>query len=330
MREIKFNLTLPMTDLQKLREYAALAEDLGFYSVSFGDHLYVRVPHLSWGPQVPHLECFTTLSSIAAATRRVRLAPLVAVVPFRSPALLAKMTSTIDQISGGRFIAGLGSGWFGEELEAYGYGAASDRERIDRMAEAIGVLKAMWTEDEPSYRGRYYSIDKAYNFPKPVQKPHPPIMIGGAGKRVLEIAAREADIVNVVSAAITTSPGESAPKFGKNQLRERLGMLRNFARAAGRDPDSIEISSFPFVFIARDKTEADATARKIAQRNGYDDVDEARQAPGLLLGTPEEIKRELRSRIEEFGMTYHMLSLPNAESIRLFATAVMPEFPSAG
>src|SRR5690242_14395369 len=186
MSEIKFNLTLPMTSLQKVREYAALAEELGFYSVSAGDHLFVRVPHLSWGPQVPHLECFMTLSAVAASTRRLRLAPLVAVVPFRSPALLAKMMSTIDQISGGRLIAGLGSGWFRDEFEAYGYGSPSDGERIERMAEAIKILKAMWTEHAPSYRGRYYTIDQAYSYPKPVQKPHPPIMIGGAGKKVME------------------------------------------------------------------------------------------------------------------------------------------------
>ena len=154
MSEIKFNLTLPMTSLEKVREYAALAEELGFYSVSAGDHLFVRVPHLSWGPQVPHLECFMTLSAVAASTRRVRLAPLVAVVPFRSPALLAKMMSTIDQISGGRLIAGLGSGWFRDEFEAYGYGSPSDGERIERMAEAIKILQAMWTEDTPAYRGR--------------------------------------------------------------------------------------------------------------------------------------------------------------------------------
>jgi probable F420-dependent oxidoreductase len=325
MREIKFNLTLPMTSLQKVKEYAELAEALGFYSVSLGDHLFVRVPHLSWGPQVPHLECFMTLSSIAASTRRVRLAPLVAVVPFRSPALLAKMTSTIDQISGGRLIAGLGSGWFPDEFEAYGYGPLSDRERIERMAEAIKVLKAMWTEDEPSYTGRYYTIDKAYNFPKPVQKPHPPIMIGGAGRKVLEIAAREADIVNVVSSAIRPNATGSTPKFGKPQLRRRLEILRDFARAAGRDPASIEISGFPFVFTSRDRQEADAMAAKIAQRNGFADVEEARQSPGLLLGTPEEIGRELRSRIEEFEMTYYMVSLPNPEAVRLFAGEVMPE-----
>jgi probable F420-dependent oxidoreductase len=324
MREIKFNLTLPMTSLQKVREYAELAEALGFYSVSLGDHLFVRVPHLSWGPQVPHLECFMTLSSIAASTSRVRLAPLVAVVPFRSPALLAKMTSTIDQISGGRLIAGLGSGWFPDEFEAYGYGLFSDRERIERMAEAIKVLKAMWTEEEPSYRGRYYAIDKAYNFPKPVQKPHPPIMIGGAGRKVLEIAAREAAIVNVVSSAIRPNATGSTPKFGKPQLRRRLEMLRDFARIAGRDPASIEISGFPFVFTSRDQQEADAMAAKIAQRNGFADVEEARQSPGLLLGTPEEITRELCSRIEEFEMTYYMVSLPNPEAVRLFAGEVMP------
>ncbi|HEY2104259.1 MAG TPA: LLM class flavin-dependent oxidoreductase, partial [Candidatus Binataceae bacterium] len=305
-----------MTSLQKVREYAALAEDLGFYSVSLGDHLFVRVPHLSWGPQVPHLECFMTLSAVAASTRRVRLAPLVAVIPFRSPALLAKMTSTIDHISGGRLIAGLGSGWFRDEFEAYGYGSLSDGERIERMAEAIKVLKAMWTEEEPSYRGRYYAIDHAYNFPKPVQKPHPPIMIGGAGKKVLEIAAREADIVNLVSSAPAANKKQ---RFDKAQLRRRVEMLHDFARAAGRDPESIEISGFPFVFISADQSEADAMAGKIAQRNGFDEIDEARESPGLLLGTPAEIKRELRARIEEFGMTYYMVSLPSPEAIKLFA-----------
>jgi probable F420-dependent oxidoreductase len=314
---------LPMTSLQKAREYAALAEALGFYSVSLGDHLFVRVPHMSWGPQVPHLECFMTLSAVAALTRRVRLAPLVAVIPFRSPALLAKMTSTIDQISGGRLIAGLGSGWFQDEFEAYGYGSPSEGARIERMAEAIKVLKAMWTEEEPSYRGRYYSIDKAYNFPKPVQKPHPPIMIGGAGRKVLEIAAREADIVNLVSSAPSAN---RKGRFDKDALRRRLAMLREFAQIAGRAPDSIEISGFPFVFISRDKSEADATAARIAQRNGFAQVDEARESPGLLLGTPAEIRRELRARIEEFGMTYYMVSLPNAEAVELFAAEVMPEF----
>src|SRR5215469_10658079 len=250
MREIKFNLTLPMTSLERVREYATLAEELGFYSVSLGDHLFVRVPHMSWGPQVPHLECFMTLSAVAATTRRVRLAPLVAVVPFRNPALLAKMTSTIDQISGGRLIAGLGSGWFNDEFTAYGYGSGSDSERIERLAEAICVLKAMWTQEEPSYRGRYYTIDKAYNFPKPLQKPHPPIMIGGAGRKVLEIAAREADIVNLVSSAPAANRGG---RFDKAKLRRRLEMLREFARSAGRDPDSIEIAVFPFVLRAGDK-----------------------------------------------------------------------------
>jgi probable F420-dependent oxidoreductase len=322
LHEIKFNLTLPMTSLHKVREYAALAEDSGFYSVSLGDHLFVRVPHLSWGPQVPHLECFMTLSAVAATTKRVRLAPLVAVVPFRNPALLAKMTSTIDRISGGRLIAGLGSGWFRDEFEAYGYGAQSEGERIERMAEAIHVLKAMWTQEEPTYRGRYYAIDKAYNFPKPVQKPHPPIMIGGAGKKVLRIAAREAAIVNVVSSSQAANKG----RFDKTQLRQRIDLLHSFAREHGRDPAAIEISGFPFVFVAREQSDADATARKIAQRNGFDDIDGARQSPGLLLGTPAEIRRELQARIEEFGMTYYMVSLPDVESIRLFAAEVMPEF----
>ena len=232
------------------------------------------------------------------------------------------MTSTLDHISGGRLIAGLGTGWFRDEFEAYGYGFASDTERTDRMEEAIQILKAMWTEEEPTYHGRYYSIDRSVNYPKPIQKPHPPIMIGGAGKRILQITAREADIANVVP-ILTKNAGSN---FDKARLKRRLGMLHDYARAAGRDPDSIEISGFPFVFISKDHGEADAMAAKAARRRGLPDAEAARQSPGLLAGTPEQIRREIRSRIEEFNMTYYMVSLATPEAVELFATEVMPEF----
>ncbi len=190
MRPIKFAVGLPNNDFAATRATAERAEALGFHSVSLDDHFFMR--GLMEGPQSPHLECFTTLSAIAALTKRVRLVQMVTSMSYRNPALLAKMTSTLDQISGGRVTVGVGAGWFREEYAAYNFPYPSNAERIEQLAEGIKVLKAMWTEDEPTYHGRYFKIDKAWNFPKPAQKPHPPLLIGGSGKKVLEITAARA------------------------------------------------------------------------------------------------------------------------------------------
>ena len=129
------------------------------------------------------------------------------------------MTSTLDQISGGRFELGIGSGWFREEYEAYGYHYPSNAERIDQLEEGIQIIKAMWTEDEPSFHGRYYRIEKAYNFPKPVQQPHPRIMIGGSGRKILAVMARHGDIVEY--RAPRDRAAKSTPPNGRASTRPR-------------------------------------------------------------------------------------------------------------
>ncbi len=135
MYDVKFGIFLPTHDFGKAKAAAESAEQQGFYSVSINDHFFPPM-----GPEqrkVPQLECYTTLSAIAALTKRVKLAPTVTAMSFRNPALLAKMTSTLDQISGGRFIAGLGSGWLRDEYDANGYPYPSNAERLDQLAEAI-------------------------------------------------------------------------------------------------------------------------------------------------------------------------------------------------
>jgi len=325
VRELKFGIFLPTHDFAKAQAVAQSAEEQGYYSVSINDHFFPPM-----GPEqrkVPQLECYTTLSALAAVTTRVRLAPMVTAMSFRNPALLAKMTSTLDQISGGRFIAGLGSGWLRDEYDANGYPYPSNAERLAQLAEGIAVLKAMWTQPEPAFSGPYFKIDKAYNFPQPVQKPHPPVMIGGGGSTLLKIAAQHADIVNV-AAPITTGAMDfaAALKFDKGQLKRRIGMLRDFAEAAGRKPDAIEISTFVTVLPAADKTQADAIAAGTAKSMGFADAAAVRQSPMFLIGTPEELKRELRSRSEEFGVTYFVTVFMADEARELFARQVMPEF----
>ena len=174
MHDIKFGLFLPTDDFAAAKRAALRAESEGFYSVSINDHFFTPLGP----PQTPQLECFTTLTAVAAVTNRVRLTPSVVAVSFRPPPLLAKITSTLDHVSNGRLVLGLGAGWQQSEYEAHGYPYPSNAERLAQLAETIQVLKAMWTQDEPTFHGQSFSIDKAYNHPRPLQQPHPPLMLG--------------------------------------------------------------------------------------------------------------------------------------------------------
>ena len=236
MRQIKFGLYLPTGDFARARKVAERAEKQGFYSLSINDHLYSPM-----GERDPQLECFSTLSAIAAITSRVRLAPAVVAMSFRNPALLAKTASTLDCISNGRLILGLGSGWQRTEYDAHGFPYPSTAERLDQLEDGINVLKAMWTQEEPAYQGRYFAIKNAYNHPRPVQKPYPPLMLGGSGKRLLEIAAKHADIALLTPPIYHDKDSVQDPtaaiKFTKTVLQRRIEQLQSLAKEARRDPE---------------------------------------------------------------------------------------------
>ena len=325
MREIKFDVHLPALGFNHAQAFAELAENLGFYCVSFGDHIFMNMTlsrSVAPNPRTPKLECYTTLAALAAVTKRVRLMTNVTPMGFRNPALLAKMTSTLDVISGGRLIAGLGTGWLREEFDACDIPFPDNRERTDRLAEGISILKSMWTEEETNYRGRYYSIEHGVNFPKPVQKPHPPIMLGGFRKRILELAAQEADIVNLVP------PGRSDMgqlNYDASRFKEKVAELLKNARAAGRNADAIELSSFSFVLIAADHSEADAMLQSVADSVGLTG-EQVLRSPMVLAGTPSELRRLLRNWIEELGTSFFCCVFLNRAAMQLFAKEVMPEF----
>ncbi len=322
MREIKFGIFLPTGDFAQARAAAQRADELGFYSVSINDHFFAP----GQKPDAPQLECFTTLSAIAALTSRVHIAPAMAAMSFRNPALLAKMASTLDVISNGRLIFGAGAGWMRDEYHAHDYPYPTNRQRLAQFAEALKLIKAMWTQEIPTYHGPFFKIEKAYNYPRPVQQPHPPIMIGGSGRKLLEISAVEADIANLAP-PLTRGifNAEVTIKFDKPRLRQKIVTLHELATAAGRSPAQIEISGFCSLTLSRNKSDTDAAVVSMARAMGFPDEDSVRNSPSMLIGTPEEVKREIRSRIEEFGMTYFIMAgAPSA--IELFAGEVMPEF----
>lgn len=328
MHKIKFGLFLPTDNFAKALAAAQWADAHGFFSVSINDHFFSPLGTA----QTPQLECFSTLSAIAAATTNVRLAPAVTAMSFRPPPLLAKIASTLDHLSNGRLVLGLGSGWQRSEYDAHGYPYPSNLERLDRLDDGIKLIKAMWTEDEPIYKGRYFSIDKAYNNPRPVQKPHPPIMVGGSGKKLLEITGAHAQIANLIPPIVNgkdfVQDPAAAVKFDKAQLKRRVEMLRGSVKAAGRAADAVEISGMAMLNLARTKSDADNAIKAMAARMGFPSEEATRNAPVILAGTPEEVRRELRSRIEEFGMTYYIIFPASRETRDLFVSEVMPEFTS--
>jgi probable F420-dependent oxidoreductase len=328
MAAIRFSLFLPTGDFAEARAAAEWADTHGFDAVSTNDHYFSPFG----SPETPQLECFTTLTAIAAVTKRVRLMPAVAAMSFRPPPMLAKLASTLDHVSNGRLVLGVGAGWQRNEYDAHAYPYPSNLERLDQLREGIQLIKAMWTQNEPTYRGRYFSIEKAYNNPRPVQRPHPPIMIGGSGSKLLPITAAEADIANMIPPIINgkdlLKDPPAAVRFDKRDFKQRIAELRRLIREAGRDVGAVTIGGFVLANLSRDKVAAATALKATASSMGYPSENAARDSPTLLIGTPQEAKRELQSRLEELGVTYYIVLPASPESRELLASEVMPAFGS--
>ena len=200
-------------------------------SLWFSDHFIPPYPRADLESESA-LESWSMITATAAVTERVRLGILVTGNSFRNPALLAKMASTVDQISNGRLILGIGAGWYKREHEAFGWEFPSVKERCDRLEEAVELIKMLFTADGPvDYNGQYYKLKKAYFSPPCTQKPHLPIMVGGNGeKRTLRTLARFGDIANID----INKPG--SPEMFKHKLE----VIEHHCEEFGRDPSEIK------------------------------------------------------------------------------------------
>src|SRR5262245_5812485 len=236
--------TPPEHLFDRVVEQAQAAEKAGFGMVSVMDHLY-QIPGIG-GPEEPMLEGWSVLAALSRETHRVRLGTLVTGVTYRNPALLAKQATTLDTISGGRAVLGLGAAWNDVEHAGYGYEFPPVRERMDRLEEALAIARAMFTQDQPSFEGRHYRIQEAYNVPRPVQPGGPKILVGGGGEqRTLRIAAKYADITHWFA-------------MGLESLKHKTEVLERYCEEIGRDPSTIERTAGAPVIVT--ETEADAKA----------------------------------------------------------------------
>ena len=200
------------------------AETAGFDRISVMDHVWQIGPH---GPvEQDMLEAYTTLGFLAAHTSRVTLLTLVTGVTYRDPGLLAKMVTTLDVLSGGRAMLGIGAAWNGEESEGLGLSFPPTAERFERLEEALQICLQMWAEDEKPYDGRHYRLGRTLNSPQPLTRPHPPILIGGGGeKKTLRLVAQYAQACNL---------------FAGPELAHKLDVLREHCDRLGRDYAEIE------------------------------------------------------------------------------------------
>ena len=330
---MRVGLTLPHYDFslpevspitfEAVAEQAVRAERLGFDSVWISDHFFASLDRYGGGGELyGTLEPLTTLGGVATRTERVRLGTLVLSAAFRHPAVLAKSATAVDRLSGGRLELGLGAGWYEEEFEAFGYPFGSVAERFDLLEETLAYVGALFDGEPASFEGKRFRLQEAYNHPRPVQEPRPPLLVGGkGGPRLLRIAAQHADGWN------------AAWRWTPEAYAERAAAARRACERAGRDPARFRLSLGLFTVVG--ENEADLQRRYelmgqqlpagTGQKLGLDTLRKE-----CLAGTTDEVVERVRS-FADLGVSDLIVcpspvwfSMPDPSMVDLFAERVLP------
>jgi F420-dependent oxidoreductase-like protein len=286
-------------------DIATAADRLGYDSVWVYDHFHnVPVP-----AQETMFECWTTLAAISQRTERVRLGQMVSCALYRNPAMVAKITSSLDVMSGGRVDWGIGAGWYEQEFRAYGYDYPSNADRIRMLRETVEIVKLMWSAPQATYEGRHFRVDHAECDPKPLQSPHPPVWIGGGGEQLT---------LRVVAQHATHSNFGGKP----HEWAHKAEVLKGHCQAVGRDYDTITKTWSPELFVRETEAEIGTESRSF----WGEPFDSWRE--GNLVGTPDQIctKLEQYRAMGLGGVVPWIADFPTTETLELFATKVIPEF----
>jgi probable F420-dependent oxidoreductase len=266
-------------------EKARRVEALGYAILVMPDHFL--------NPLTP----VPALAAVAAVTTTLRIGTIVFANDYRHPALLAKEAATLDLLSDGRFEFGLGAGWFQKEYEQAGISFDPPGRRIDRMREALTIFKGLWSEEPLTFQGAHYAIAGLDGTPKPVQKPHPPIFIGGTGRRMLQLAGQEADIVGFIPKNLPGGGHDwlaSTPEL----LTEQMGWVRE---GAGARFDQLELSMVAFRAIVTDHPREASV--EVARDHDLT-PDQVLASPDFLIGSEDAIVELLLTRRKHFGVSY--------------------------
>jgi probable F420-dependent oxidoreductase len=298
MRPFRFlGLAAPgLLDARELAAVARRAESMGFSALVLPDHL------IEQHAPIP------VLATVAAVTERLRIGTFVFNANLRHPAVLAQDLASLDVLSGGRLEIGIGAGWNRPEHDAIGIPFEPVGTRVSRLAEAIAVLKGCFGEAPFSFEGEHYTITAHDGYPKPVQRPHPPLFIGGGGKRVLSLAGREAQIVGLAPRMLPgdqTSPKSDPRSLTAAATEEKIGWIRE---AAGDRFGELEINTYPtggpVVITDNARAEAQQRADRMRQTSGYElTVEEVLDSPHIFIGSVESLTEKVIGLRERFGIT---------------------------
>ena len=311
---VKFGVQLRQEDFdfEQMKKAWRIVEELDYDSVWIYDHLY----SMSCGSNKNVFEAWTLLPALALETKRIRFGVLVSCNSYRMPAILAKIAATVDVISNGRLEFGIGAGWHEGEYEAYGIPFPRGKIRIEQLAEAVDLIKKIWTQEKASFQGTYYTINDLEAYPKPLQKPYPPIWIGGQGNKLLQLAAQHADYINFDETSI-------------NKIKERLEVLKRKCVDVGRSYEAIKKSLFCHLIIAKTNEEASKQAHKfketstlrVVQNQSFNDFSET-----IIAGTPEQCLEKIQRYIDA-GLTYfnfHFVFSKDLKAHRIFVDEIAP------
>ncbi|NHK31576.1 MAG: TIGR03560 family F420-dependent LLM class oxidoreductase [Asgard group archaeon] len=279
-------------DYKTVEKIALEAEKIGYDSIWSSDHLFLD----NKSEERNCMEAWTLLSALASVTKKIKLGTLVTCNSYRYPTILAKIAATVDMISNGRLFFGFGAGWKEIEYNAYGIAFPSTKERLYQMEEAIEIIKKLWTEPKVTYEGKYYQVKDAFSAPKPVQKPWPPIMIGGMGEKILlRMVAKHADWCNF---------------FLRPNLERSLEILEAHCKTLGRDYNEIGKSLFAVgipIFVSKSQDEIDKYLEEVSKRYNrpLEEIKERlkQDAPGSWVGFPEDLTERFEYLIN-IGFTY--------------------------
>ena len=308
------NFTYPGVAPERLFEtvaaQAVAAERAGFDALFLMDHFF-QLPMLG-RPDQEMLECYTTLAALAARTSTIRLGAMVGGVTYRNPAYLAKAVTTLDIVSGGRAIWGIGAAWFELEHSAYGYDFGTFGQRFERLEEALQIVKSMFVNPTTTFEGKWYQVRDAYNEPKPLQPGGVPVLIGGGGERkTLRMVAQYADACNI---------------FGTvDEVRHKMSVLDEHCKRLGRDPKSICRTRLGTLIVGRTRDEALAQRDALLTARGlrWDQLPAEMQTMltnTFILGDPAEVRQQTKALLDA-GLDGMVFNMPGASDPRDVALA---------
>jgi alkanesulfonate monooxygenase SsuD/methylene tetrahydromethanopterin reductase-like flavin-dependent oxidoreductase (luciferase family) len=311
-KEITFGITPIQTgvDFDHIRKITLHAEELGYDSVWLNDHLFTSdIFYPLPPPTAPYYEAWTTLSALAALTKKIRLGTLCTNIAFRNPALLAKMAACVDHICKGRLELALGAGWFEREHVAYGFPFPSIKERAERLVETVEILRSLWSDEKTTFTGNYFSLVDAYCSPKPWEGRRIPLTIGARGSKImLKVVARNADRWNIQTPLLP------------EQYQRKLQFLEDYCSEAGREPESIERSLWAGTIIAENERSFSKAVAELPEASPF-------YFSSRIAGTPDECIQKINAfvRLGVTGFIFYF-TWNEMASLELFAERVLPAF----